>query len=280
VAAPAREGDPIIALLTDFGTGSVYVGAMKGVIASCAPRARAIDLTHEVAPQAVAEGSFLLAGAWRLFPEGTVFCAVVDPGVGSDRAVVCLEACERLILAPDNGLLSGVLEALEREGAPSRARRVENAALFLPEVSATFHGRDIFAPVAARLASGEAAPAALGHALDPASLVRLARPGREDPEDPRALLGHIVHIDRFGNLVTDLAPPRKGCRPKGLRLHGREVVRAARTYAEAPPGEPFVTLGSFGTVEVALREESAAAALGVRPGTAVRVFFEESEPSP
>jgi S-adenosylmethionine hydrolase len=260
--------------LTDFGDGSVYVGAMKGVIAAICPTANVIDITHGVEPQCVEEAAFLLASAYRFFPPATTFACVVDPGVGSAREIALVEAAGRRFLAPDNGLLGGVLA---RE-TPTLARHVRERRFFLPEVSSTFHGRDIFAPVAARLAAGEIAPEAVGPAVDPARLVRIApaRPERSEAESKGAI-GRVVHVDRFGNLVTDVAPPAAGAAPRAVEVGGRRIERFARTYAEAPAGEPFTYIGSFGTVEVALPSRSAAQALGVGRGAPVRVQFEEAK---
>lgn len=255
-----------IALLTDFGPGSIYVGQIKGVLASLAPAATVIDLAHEVAPQAVDEGAFLLASAFRVFPPGTIFLAVVDPGVGSEREIAILEGDGRTFVAPDNGLLSLVREAT----AEARAFRVGRA--LYASVPATFHGRDIMAPVAARIACGEA-PSALG---EPLPIHRLrpypaARP-RWDGAHARCR-GRIVHVDRFGDLVSDVAPPG-GRAIRRVRVGGAEVERTGRTFTDVEPGTMFAYTGSFGTVEVAVRDGSAAAALGARRGADVEVEFE------
>jgi S-adenosylmethionine hydrolase len=176
VAGATRNGPNIVALLTDFGTGSVYVGAMKGVIATISPRTAVLDVTHGVAPQAVDEGAFLLAATCRSFPEGTVFAAVVDPGVGSAREAVLVEAGGRMFVAPDNGLLGRVIER-ERASGGVRAWYVRERRLFLSEVSNTFHGRDVFAPVAARLASGQIEAGDVGPEAPLESLVALERSG-------------------------------------------------------------------------------------------------------
>ena len=260
--APGGPSVKVIALLTDFGDGSVYVGAMKGVIASICPGATVIDITHGVEPQCVEEAAFLLAAVDRFFPSGTTFVAVVDPGVGSAREIALVDAGGRRYLAPDNGLLTRVLA----RGGPSRALYVQRAKHFLPEVSATFHGRDIFAPIAARLASGEIAPEEVGPDAPVARLKRLPPPA-----------GNVVHVDRFGNLVSDVEPP-PGMRPARVEVGRHVVTRRARTYAEAATGEPFAYIGSFGTVEVALPSRSAAVALGVGRGATFQVHFEEAEP--
>lgn len=255
-----------IALLTDFGTGSVYVGQLKGVIASGAPAVPVIDLCHEVEPQAVDEAAFLLASAFPHFPPGTVFLAVVDPGVGSAREIAILEAAGRTFVAPDNGLLGLVLARLPEGGRAFHLGREAYAG-----ASATFHGRDVMAPIAARLALGED-PAGLGRAIAMHDLVRYPAP-LPHAIAPRRWRGRIVHVDRFGNLVSDLAPAR-GLELRAARAGGREIARAGRTYADVEPGTLFVYTGSFGTVEVAARNGSAARALGVGRGADLEVDFD------
>jgi hypothetical protein len=249
----------LVALLTDFGGGSIYAGVLKGVIASLAPGVRVVDLTHDVAPQAPDEAGFLLAASYRYFPEGAVFACVVDPGVGTGREIALVEAGGRRFLAPDNGLLAPVLE---RE--PSAvARHVKARGLFLPRVSATFHGRDIFAPVAARLAQG-LDPREVGPIVPVESLAGVGAASQGGG-------GRVVHVDRFGNLVTDIGEAG-AARIGALEVGGRRIDRAARTYGEVPAGEPFFYVGSFETVEVAVSGGDAAHALGVERGAPVTVL--------
>jgi len=261
-----------IALITDFGTGSVYAGIMRGVIAALAPDVAVVDLTHEIAPQAVEEAGFLLASSYRYFPEGTVFAAVVDPGVGTGREVVLLEASARRFLAPDNGLLGPVID---REPGAT-ARHVRTRRLFLEPLSATFHGRDVFAPVAARLAAG-LDPREVGPSVPLGSLARAtgsaapaAASSPSSPPPPPRPPRRVVHVDRFGNLVTDV-PGALFSRLAALEVAGRRVECGARTYGEAPAGEPFFYVGSFDTVEVAVAGGDAARAFGAGRGAAVRV---------
>lgn len=239
----------LVALLTDFGTKDVYVGVMKAVIAGVAPGVPVIDLTHEVEPQAVDEAAFLLAQAVPFLPPGAVVCAVVDPGVGSARRAVVVEVDGRRYVAPDNGLLTPVLFT----GAPTRARELTNPAIVDPGRSATFHGRDVFSPAAAFLAGGGAWED-VGPEVDPGTLFELA-PNR----------GRVVHVDRFGNLVTDL--PADQLPPDcGLRVGEAEVRRRVRTYADAPVGELVVLEGSSGHLEVSVVQGDAARRLGVARG--------------
>jgi S-adenosylmethionine hydrolase len=231
-----------IALLTDFGLRDPYVGAMKGVIASIAPQARVIDISHDVPPFGVREGAWILRIAAPYFPPGTVFVVVVDPGVGTGRRILLAKAGGRLYLAPDNGLL-GDLGGRE-------FRAVTNRGLFLENVSSTFHGRDIFAPVAARLARGLPSER-VGPRIR--SIVRLPRTN-----------GRVVWIDRFGNVVTDLPPG-----PTRLRFRGRRIP-VVPTYAAARRGRLVAVVGSSGTLEIAAVEGNAARRLGARVGEAVR----------
>jgi hypothetical protein len=257
------------ALLTDFGTGSIYVGQLKGVLAALAPGHAVVDLTHEIEPQAVDEAAFLLARTFEVFPPATIFLCVVDPGVGSAREILIVEGSERRFVAPDNGLLALAIERL----VEPRAFRV--GAAHYHGASATFHGRDVIAPVAARLAGGTP-PEALGEPVAPGDLAPspVARPRAE--AGGRRIRGRVAHIDRFGDLVTDVDANGRRL-PARVRVGGHEVARAARTYADVEPGTVFTYTGSFGTVEVAARNGSAASALGVRRGVEVEVEFAFAE---
>lgn len=263
------EAQPIISLLTDFGTRDAYAGVLHGVIAGIAPHARVIDLTHEIAPQDVVEAAFQLDAAAPYFPRGTIHVCVVDPGVGSSRRILCARTRRATFLAPDNGLLTRVLDRLRLE-EPSAVdlRAVENRALFLPDVSSTFHGRDVFAPVAARLALG----------LD----VRDVGPPVHDPvllrlEPVRALAaghvgGEVVHVDRFGNLVTNLRPGALGADVRGARVNTLELEGPVRaSYADVREGAPLLITGSTGLLEIAVRGGSAQEHFRARRGDPVEV---------
>jgi hypothetical protein len=232
----------LITLLTDFGTRDHYVAAMKGVIAQICPQARVVDISNEVEPFQIAQGAYLLGQAWRWFPPGTVHVAVVDPGVGSERrALAALAEGHRFVL-PDNGLLA----RLELRNPEVYA--IENEALFMRPVSRTFHGRDIFAPTAAHLACG----------------LPIEQTGNRIQDwHPSDLSGRpqILHIDRFGNIVTSFRS-EEGC----IRIGDRIIHHRATHYAEAPRDVPFLIEGSGGYLEVSIREDSAAAKLGARVG--------------
>jgi hypothetical protein len=249
---------PLLTLLTDFGARDYYVAAVKGTVLRLAPGAAVVDLGHELEPGDVAGAAFLLAAAAPAFPRGTVHLAVVDPGVGSDRRILALATAEATFLAPDNGLLTPFLDA-------GTAFAVERPDLYLEAPGATFHGRDRFAPVAAALLRGEP-PARLGPPVtDPRRL-----PARPPRRSPLALEGEVVHVDRFGNLVTNL-PSSWLPRSFQAEVDGHPVGLAARHYAELPEGAPGLLPGSLGTLEVSLRGASLARLWGVGRGAAVRI---------
>jgi hypothetical protein len=262
---------PIITLTTDFGLADAYAGVMKGVILSINPRAAIVDISHGVGPQAVLRACFVTQCAWPYFPDGCVHIAVIDPGVGSDRRALVIETPRGLFVGPDNGVLSAALPHEAREAAgdgPSAvplpdghlAFTVTNAAYLRPEVSATFHGRDVFAPAAAHLSLG-LRPAELGEQVD---AVLAYPPLRARRRADGALEARVVHIDPFGNVITDA---RRSDLPDGLlavEIAGQRVAGPARTYAEAAGLAAIV--GSDGYLEIALPGGSAAAVLGVDIG--------------
>jgi S-adenosylmethionine hydrolase len=245
-----------IVLLTDFGGAGPYPAAMKGVILGIHARATIVDLTHEVPPQDVRAAAFVLAAAHGYFPRGTIFVCVVDPGIGTSRRIVFVEAGGRRFLAPDNGLLTLVL----REHPTARARLVSNRRLFLPQVSATFHGRDVFAPVAARLARG-LPPAKLGPPVRAIERFPVSEPVRRGA----SLRGEILYVDPFGNAITNLRD-EPVCE---IRIGRRRIARVVRTYADLAEGEIGLLRGSSGYFEIVLRNGSAAKKLGVAVGQAL-----------
>lgn len=259
---PARP----VALLTDFGSDDPYVGVLKAVILGLSPGSPIIDLGHGVSPGAVDEASFLLAQAFRYLPAGTVVCAVCDPGVGTGRRAVALAAAGRWLVGPDNGIFTDVLRespagralAIDRESSALGPRAAPPPAAF-ERPSPTFEGRDVFAPVAARLAR-DGRPGRWGRPFDPSSLVLL-------PADPH----RVVHVDRFGNLVTGLRAADLPALPAALRVEGRDVRRFVRTYGDAAAGEVFGLVGSSGHIEVSVAGGSAAEALGVSRGARVEL---------
>jgi S-adenosylmethionine hydrolase len=248
-----------IALLTDFGTRDYYVGAMKGAILSIAPSVVIVDITHEVPPQDVGEAAYTLQACYRDFPAGTVFVAVVDPGVGSDRRALIVEAQGYYFVAPDNGLLTFVLED------DARVFDLTNERYFRDRVSNTFHGRDIFAPVAAHLSLGVRA----GEFGTPVS-----DPLRRDGAKPRiydsGIEGEVIHIDRFGNIVTNITVADLPAEYT-VEVGGTVIENRREFYAGAEEREIFSIAGSAGFLEVSLREGSAADILGVKRGEKVSV---------
>jgi hypothetical protein len=257
---------PIITLLTDFGERDAYAGIMKGVMLGICPAARLVDLTHAVPAQAVRVGALVLRSAVPYFPDGTIHVAVVDPGVGSTRAAVAVSTERAVLIGPDNGLLAPSAALL----GVRAVRRVENAALCRQPVSDTFHGRDVFAPVAAHLAAGVAFDT-LGPELAALQPLDLPEPTAGDG----TIDGAVVHVDHFGNLITNIpaAAVRTAFRARSLSvtIAGMTIASLARAYADAAPGDPVALIGSWDLLEIAVRDGNAAARLGAAPGTPVRV---------
>ena len=252
-----------MALLTDFGAMDPYVGAMKGAILSVCPEATLVDLAHEVPPHDVLAGALTLHAACHTFPAGTVFVAVVDPGVGSPRRGLALRAGPHLFVGPDNGLFSFVL----REHPEARIHGLENTRLFRSPVSPVFHGRDVFGPVAGHLAQGVDLGDVGPQVEDPVLL--------EAPEPRRLATGEweaaVLYVDRFGNLTTSLSERAvEGARTVEVWVGGATIPWVG-TYSEVRPGTPCALVGSSGRLEVAVREGSASARLGVGKGSPVRV---------
>ncbi len=272
---------PIIAWLTDFGTRDHYVAAMKGVALGICPDATLVDITHDIDPQDVLGAAIELAACYRDFPPGTVMVAVVDPGVGTPRRAIAVSAGGYTFVAPDNGVLTMVLEGQAAEGANARPDgsgprsaviELSEARYALPEVSRTFEGRDRFAPAAAWLASGVDI-SLLGGAVDPASLVRLAIPAAMLESD--GLRGQVLRVDRFGNLITNIsqaALDALGPAP-GLAVHvgSRHIAAMVSTYASVPAGSLCALVGSSGHLEIAVNGGSALAAVGAARGAVVHV---------
>jgi hypothetical protein len=242
-----------VTLTTDFGTADGYVGAMKGVLARLAPDAVVVDLAHDVPRCDVAHGAWVLATATREFPRGSVHVAVVDPGVGGDRAGVIAAIDGHLYVGPDNGLFV----YLAARGSVEGTWAITSTAFRMAEVAPTFHGRDVFAPAAAALARG-LPPELAG----PATCLSGRLPWPVGAPTAAAA-GVVVHVDHFGNLITDLPGPARA-----LRIAGA-VAPPARTYADVAVGALACYLGSAGTLEIAVRDGSAAAALGAGRGAAV-----------
>ena len=244
----------LVTLLTDFGTADGYVGEVKGTILRLAPGTEIIDITHEIPPGDIAAGAYTLGRAWRAFPEGAVHLAVVDPGVGTARRAIAMTAGGHAFVGPDNGLLGEVMTAA-----------FNAVSLAVPAAaSPTFHGRDVFAPAAAALARGEAL-AGLGERVE--SPVRLPRPLLEQRGD--RTIGVVVHVDRFGNLVSNI--PGAKAPPGALVRIGAYDVPLRATFGDVPSGDLVAFTGSGGTVEVALRDGRADTALGIGRGAEISV---------
>lgn len=255
----------IVTLLSDFGNRDPYAGIMRGVVLGIAPRARLVDLTHEVAPQSVTAGALLLRSAVEYFPPGTVHLAVVDPGVGSARAPIVAVTDRAVLVGPDNGLLQPSWEALGLR----EIRRIDAEELFLRPLSRTFHGRDIFAPVAAHLAAGRS-PQSIGPVVTPAGALQgLPVAGRLDVGDG-AIDGVVLHVDHFGNLISNVVAAGASD-PLTVEIGGHRLTGLASSYADVPAGELVVLEGSWGTIEIARNGGSAAAALGCGAGTSLTV---------
>lgn len=257
----------VITLLTDFGLGDPFVGVMKGVLLSRFPAARVIDLCHGIRPQAIREAAFWLERCHPWFPPGTVHVAVVDPGVGSTRRVLAASIAGHYFLVPDNGLLGARL--VEAPGA--RVLAVDVARHGLTPKSATFHGRDVFAPLAAALASGALDFDDLGEPVQPLPC-ELARPTR----DARGISGEVVTVDHFGNLMTNLDETLLVGGGVHHALIGERSVPLRRTYSEARPGELLALLNAFGVLEIAERDGSAERTLGAERGAVVRLPLERA----
>lgn len=254
----------ILTLLTDFGLQDAYVGMMKGAIARTNPNILVIDLSHHIPPQNIRAASFCLAAAFPYFPANTVHVAVVDPGVGGTRKSVAIKFAQGYVVAPDNGLCSHLLQQYPVLAAVS----LTNFKYWLTlSPSKTFHGRDIFAPVAAHLASGVAIQD-LGEAIAPQSLVTL--PALEVVPTPTGLLGKIQYIDHFGNLVTNIPSDRVAGKVWYLKVAGKRISYR-HTYSGVPAGQSIALIGSHNYIEIATNQGSAQQELGCTWGDAVEV---------
>jgi hypothetical protein len=258
---------PIVTLTTDFGLADHFVGAMKGVILGLAPRARIVDITHQIAPFAISEAAFVAAEAFRWFPPGVVHVVVVDPGVGTSRRPILAEAAGHYFVAPDNGVLSLVLARTKH-----KVRAVTAEKYFLHPVSRTFHGRDVFAPVAARLALG-VAPARFGKLISD-----YVRGGFEQPvaSGKDQWTGVVLKVDRFGNLITNFSVvgfDAMGTRPFELCAGRRRITTRAQSYADGKPGQLLLVAGSAGYFEIATNQGSAARLTGRAAGAEVTLVL-------
>ncbi|HEU0252672.1 MAG TPA: SAM-dependent chlorinase/fluorinase [Pyrinomonadaceae bacterium] len=251
---------PVITLLTDFGTADYFVGAVKGAILSVNPHAVIADITHEIPPQDIEAGAFTLLAAYPTFPAGTIHVAVVDPGVGSARRAIIVEAGKQFFVGPDNGIFSYIYD---REPS-QKIFHVTAEKYFRRPTSSTFHGRDVFAPVAAALSKG-IKPEALGSPIsDEVRLRDSLTPGVARNGDVQ---GRIIHIDRFGNCITNLTRESLGERSV-LVVNGKRIT-TFREFYDGAGKAPFAIWGSAGFLEISVNGGSAATALKVERGEAV-----------
>lgn len=244
----------IITLLTDFGLTDSYVAEVKGVLLSRAPGVTLVDVSHDIAPGDIRAGTFVLGRAWPRFPTGTVHLAVIDPGVGTARRALAAEAAGQRFVAPDNGLLSSL---------PADARFVSLA--IPPDAAPTFHGRDVFAPVAAALAQGTAL-ANLGSPVNDATRTPIPSPRRKGG----AVVGEVIHVDRFGTLITNLTPDDVKAGSQ-IFVAEHDAGTLGRTFADVKRWKLIAFVGSGGTIEIAARDSSAAMVVQQGVGAVVRI---------
>ncbi len=251
---------PVVALLSDFGTTDPFVGIMKGVVLAGCPDATLVDLSHGVPPQNVRVGAFWLERGHQWFPDGTIFVAVVDPGVGTERRGLVVEAHGKIFVAPDNGLIGRVAS-----GAGGAAVALDWRAAGLPPPSRTFHGRDVFAPIAGLLASGRKKASELGTPVSDVVVLPEPRPTRIGD----AMEGEVIGVDHFGNAMTNIEAAAVA---RGAVVHVCDkVVLLAGTYADVAVGDFVAVVNSFGMVEIARRDGNAAATLNLAEGSRVAV---------
>lgn len=260
------ENQPLLTLLSDFGLNDVYVGVMKGVIAQVNPMLKVIDLTHQIEPQDVMAAQFNLMNAYPFFPAGTVHIAVVDPGVGGKRRAIAIQLTDGFLVGPDNGIFTGLLsnQAIVQAVELTNSQYWRNA-----NPSSTFHGRDIFAPVGAHLASGVAIDQ-LGEAIDPTTLVKLPIP--ICTATATGCTGNVQYIDRFGNVITTI--PGHFVQGKSWSVTvGKRTIPGCRTYGEVQPGQPVALIGSHGWVEIAVSNGNAQYQLRLTWGNEIQAVF-------
>jgi S-adenosylmethionine hydrolase len=264
----AKGNHCVITLTTDFGTEDGNVGVMKGVICGINPYASIVDLSHDVAPQDVAGASYLLRRAYAYFPRGTIHLLVVDPGVGSERRAIAAQSTQAFFVAPDNGILTYVLQELRKSGQEMRIVSLTNPAYWLPRVSNVFHGRDIFAPVAAHLSLG----VEIGALGDDIEDVVMLSPLPLEIQNGK-VTGLVAHIDHFGNLLTNI--PESEVVSLGHRVTvsvaGRKIEGLSRTFAQGQPGQLIAYIDSSGHLAIAAVNGSAQQLLQSRLGESVQV---------
>lgn len=262
----------VIALLTDFGTRDHYAGVLKGVIAEISPRATVVDVTHDIEAHHIASGAFLLWQSWAWFPSETIFLVVVDPGVGTARRILIARYGSRHVVAPDNGLITFV----HREYPLEAMCCAENRRYFGPGLSPTFHGRDIMAPIAAHLSRG----VLLREFGRPADQVELLAIPSAAALSARGLSGRILHVDRFGTMITNvgagqLEELQRGAPSARVRVNGIDIGRACTAFADVPPGSPVALIGSSGLLEIAVNRGRAIDRFGPPDDAVVEVLRSE-----
>jgi hypothetical protein len=256
----------IVTLITDYGTRDYYVGALKGVILGIAPEVRVVDITHDVEPHNIAHAAFVLWQVWSWYPEATVHLAIVDPGVGSSRRIILGQYAGRYVIAPDNGLVTLVHQDFTAEAVYV----VEDRRYFLPELSTTFHGRDVMAPVAAHLAAG-VKPRRFGPAADRLELLPVAH---HAVLTGNCVRGSVLYVDRFGTMVTNirseqLASPHGQDHPREVLVNGRSIGPVCSSFSDVPSGEPVAFVGSCGLLEIAVNRGNAVNRFG--PAESARI---------
>ncbi len=259
---------PVITLLTDFGTKDGFVGTMKGVIWKIIPAAQIADISHEITPQNVMEGAITLWRAAPFFPAGTVHIAVVDPGVGTGRRLMAASIGEHFFVGPDNGLFTPLIESAEKTGKPMTFVQLDQPQYWLPSVSHTFHGRDIFAPVGAHLAAGVPLES-LGKPFTDPVLLSMLKPQKT----ANGFTAHVTVVDVFGNLTTDLQASEIVGKDITINYKGREINGIAPSYGHRQPGEIIALVDSEDYLEIAVVNGSAAKVTGGKVGDAVEVIL-------
>jgi len=266
----------VITLLTDFGLQDGYNGVMKGVIWGIAPGVQIADLTHSIQPQNVLEGALVLGRAAPYFPAGTIHVAIVDPGVGTHRRPIAAQLGVYYFVGPDNGLCTMLLKQAKSQGKPLQVVHLDQPEYWLPEISNVFHGRDIFAPVAAHLANG--VPLAdLGTPISDPALIEIPQPQRTE----RGWRGIILQIDVFGNLATNLGPQHFLTTGSDVQIHlGGEVIHGlVRAFGDGKPGELVALFDSSGMLDICVVNGNAAKRLQAQVGNPVEITIKKDDTS-
>jgi len=258
----------VISLLTDFGLKDGFAGIMKGVILGIAPQAQIIDISHEISPQNIPEAALILFRAAPYFPAGTVHTVVVDPGVGTLRRPLAAQIGNQFFVGPDNGCITTWLELARQTGQETAFYHLTRPEFWLPAVSTVFHGRDIFAPVAAHLAAGTPLPA-LGEPISDPVLLRLPQP----QPTPNGLRGEVIHIDHFGNLACNIRLEHLHRPVQEVQVEVHTIEGLVDAFGERPAGSLVALLGSTGNLVISVVNGSAASRLNARPGDPVEVSF-------